>query len=175
MDNFEGIRTAMENTCVDWLIALLSTLALAPNNQRVNIISAHQQYLHALAQLEQEAALQGGYIHSPMTFLSYAKITAEFRSVTDLLLQSIVAENLSGHKIPSGTQVHLAETLGRFMAEWSAAGQFIEPRAAHKRYLAVVLLRRRSQIAAEFHHAGEPGAGPELPSLELGQPFAQDA
>jgi hypothetical protein len=60
---------------------------------------------------------QGGYIHSPMTFLSYAKITAEFRSVTDLLLQSIVTENLSGHKIPSGTQVHLAKTLGRFMAE----------------------------------------------------------
>ncbi|KAJ7885284.1 hypothetical protein B0H14DRAFT_2563922 [Mycena olivaceomarginata] len=91
---FRGIKTSMENTCLDWLIALLGTLALAPNNQKGDIISVHHQYLHVLAQLEQEAALQAGYIHSPLTFLSYAKTTAEFRSVTDLLEQSIVAGNL---------------------------------------------------------------------------------
>ncbi|KAJ7696615.1 hypothetical protein B0H14DRAFT_3657202 [Mycena olivaceomarginata] len=97
----------MENTCLDWLIALtydyqlLGALAIAPNDQKLGIVSVHQQYLSVLAELEQESALQAGYTHCPMTSLPYANMTAEFRSVTDLLMQSIAEGNLGGNQIPS--------------------------------------------------------------------------
>jgi hypothetical protein len=37
---------------------LLGALAIAPNDQKLGIVSVHQQYLSVLAELEQESALQ---------------------------------------------------------------------------------------------------------------------
>ncbi|KAJ7862757.1 hypothetical protein B0H14DRAFT_2575199 [Mycena olivaceomarginata] len=78
----------MENTCLDWLIALtydyqlLGALAIAPNDQKLGIVSVHQQYLSVLAELEQESALQ-----------------------------SIAEGNLGGNQIPSRLHLRLIHFL----------------------------------------------------------------
>jgi hypothetical protein len=60
-------------------------------------------------------------------------MTAEFRSVTDLLMQSIAEGNLEGNQMPSKTQYYFAKSLGRLMAEWSPAPFFMDY-VAQRRY-----------------------------------------
>lgn len=128
---------------------------MAPTYEKLEIVSIHQQYLYAISELEELQALEvrsycfvvccipiffsflflfkAGYSHSPWTFLPYARATAEFASVTNLLTESIVVQNLGGQQLPSPMQIHLVKTLGRLMAEGSAAPYFFEPRPAQIR------------------------------------------
>ncbi|KAJ7787710.1 hypothetical protein B0H14DRAFT_3163060 [Mycena olivaceomarginata] len=58
LENMDTIEAAMEEMCQNWLIALLSILALLPYDQKYVMIEIHKQYMDCLAAMEQEAALQ---------------------------------------------------------------------------------------------------------------------
>ncbi|KAJ7807188.1 hypothetical protein B0H14DRAFT_3765064, partial [Mycena olivaceomarginata] len=98
-DNMDTMEAAMKEMCQNWLIALLGVVALLPYDQRSDMVEIHEQYMYCLAAMEQGAALQAGYTHSPMTGRSYQDMTTEFHFTGNSLMQSI-KEN-GGLQIPS--------------------------------------------------------------------------
>ncbi|KAJ7697282.1 hypothetical protein B0H14DRAFT_2649940, partial [Mycena olivaceomarginata] len=68
---------------------LLGALAIAPNDQKLGIVSVHQQYLSVLAELEQESALQWYY------FDVVAKLRQDFEMrVTPALVPNYLARGI---------------------------------------------------------------------------------
>ncbi|KAJ7161714.1 hypothetical protein C8R46DRAFT_1105314 [Mycena filopes] len=127
-ENMDTLEAAMEEMCQNWLIALLGVVALLPYDQKHNMVEMHKQYMDCLAAMEQEAALQAGYTHSPMTWRSYQDMTTEFQFTVNLLMDSIyttVSKENGSLQVPSPAQWRFAKTLGRLMAQWSPAPFFM--------------------------------------------------
>ncbi|KAJ7828129.1 hypothetical protein B0H14DRAFT_2812534 [Mycena olivaceomarginata] len=161
-ENMDTMETALEEMCQNWLIALLGVVELLPHNQWYSMVEIHRQYMDCLAAMEQEAARQAGYTHSPMTQRSYRSMTTEFRVTLQLLIDSILQEN-SSFQIPSRIQFRLAKTLGR-LHNGPVESRVIFHGSRCRTTLSLVLLRRCFITETRLFYLGRTSAGSKLPS-----------
>ncbi|KAJ7181863.1 hypothetical protein C8R46DRAFT_550648 [Mycena filopes] len=159
-ENMDTLEAAMEEMCQNWLIALLGVVALLPYDQKHNMVEMHKQYMDCLAAMEQEAALQAGYTHSPMTWRSYQDMTTEFQFTVNH-----IHCGLQGERKPSGSfssSMALCKDLGAIDGPMESCTIFHE--LCRSKTSSVVLFRRCCTVTARLFQLGGTGASSKLPS-----------